>query len=527
MNVVKAIHMLTIHLCVLRPVGIPAIFLMFCGLTQAQVALGGTEQVTGPALNWRALSGDLPMLRSQWLADADRASVDCPQNLATVGVTLEQAIDFALCKSPKVRAAWLDVKVQRSAIEEARSAYFPSANVSASRAHQRTVTPSSDALFMAGGVEKLSIDSQYASVNWRVFDFGERQGNLQSAQSIYAAALASYHAALHDVRKNVIGAYFDVLTTKATWLMLQENEALNRESLAVLERRLQAGAASIPEVSRASATWASGALERSRAKGNHDKALVALGQFMGLPSKDTLLVMDVTDLENCRAQTLRADQREVCSQGLLYYGDEGQARQWAQAMSDALPDFLNNLRDVHPTLVSVRSQIQSYRDKAKSFLGQVLPRLDFSSNYYKNGSLQMGFSANNSTRVMSALTLTIPLSDGFATYHRREGVLNQAEKRAAELEDIQTEVLNDVVKQYSDLSAALANLESTISLTQAAKTAQESAERRVQRGEADVLEWLNIQMLKTNARQERLRALAEWHSARLKLLASLALIDKK
>jgi outer membrane protein len=57
-------------------------------------------------------------------------------------------------------------------------------------------------------------------------------------------------------------------------------------------------------------------------------------------------------------------------------------------------------------------------------------------------------------------------------------------------------------------------------LVQAAQEALTVSRRRYERGAADITEMLDTQSALTLARRERIRCLAEWHSARLRLLAS-------
>lgn len=51
--------------------------------------------------------------------------------------------------------------------------------------------------------------------------------------------------------------------------------------------------------------------------------------------------------------------------------------------------------------------------------------------------------------------------------------------------------------------------------------------RKYDQGVSDILEMLNVQVEFADAEQERVRALAEWRSARLRLLASAGTVGMK
>ena len=94
------------------------------------------------------------------------------------------------------------------------------------------------------------------------------------------------------------------------------------------------------------------------------------------------------------------------------------------------------------------------------------------------------------------------------------------------LQDTEQSILMDVVKAYADAVSSLRNIEASEALLKAAQEAMEVSERRYANGAADILEILNTQAALSNAEQERIRCLAEWRSARLRLLANAGLMGR-
>ena len=78
----------------------------------------------------------------------------------------------------------------------------------------------------------------------------------------------------------------------------------------------------------------------------------------------------------------------------------------------------------------------------------------------------------------------------------------------------------DVVEAYSDATAALQNLGASDALLRAASAALENAQRGYQRGTSDVLVMLASQQALASAQDERIRCLAVWHSASLRIMTA-------
>ncbi|WP_347990130.1 TolC family protein [Methylomonas sp. AM2-LC] len=77
----------------------------------------------------------------------------------------------------------------------------------------------------------------------------------------------------------------------------------------------------------------------------------------------------------------------------------------------------------------------------------------------------------------------------------------------------------EVVKAYADATSSLQNLSYSATLLNAAQEALATSQRRYDKGAADIMEMLTTQTAFADAAQERIRTLAEWRSARLRLLA--------
>jgi outer membrane protein len=241
-------------------------------------------------------------------------------------------------------------------------------------------------------------------------------------------------------------------------------------------------------------------LEHSRAVGVHEKSLVALMVVLGLPSQSIetpslILAQDYLDEDT----VLRQD----------------------------LASWLSLAQAQHPAVVAARAQLESAKEKLAATRSEGLPTVDFTQSEYVNGRPNQGLSSTQTTESVIGFTVNIPVFDGFGRTYKVRGAQAQIEIKEAELRDTQNQVLGDVAKAHTDAVAALRNLESSRRLIDAAQDALENVRRKYDRGISDILEMLSVQVALADATQERIRALAEWRSARLRILANAGIMGLK
>ena len=99
-------------------------------------------------------------------------------------LTLADTVDLALCHNPQVASAWAGIKVQAAQVGEARAAYLPTISAGISQQDQKSQYPESQ---FQVNTERSSV-SQYASLTWRLLDFGGRGANRRSANASLNAA---------------------------------------------------------------------------------------------------------------------------------------------------------------------------------------------------------------------------------------------------------------------------------------------------------------------------------------------------
>jgi outer membrane protein len=438
-----------------------------------------------------------PVLDMGSALPGDTDPAPCPSgtdDFGTSPLTLAVAVDLALCHNPQLQGTWAAIKVQAAAVGEARAAYLPTLTMSASVLKDRTEFPGSK---QAPTV--LRNDTRYATLAWRLFDFGGRDANRRSANALLRAAILTYDAGLQKTLTSVIGAYFDAQTALATWQAKQTNEELARKTSETAQRREGRGAGAQTDTLQAATALAKASLEKGRAEGAYQRALAVLVYSLGEPAKTHVTLAAELDDPDGSANGVRQD----------------------------LDSWLMQAQAQHPAIAAARAQLEAAREKVVSVRSEGLPTLDLTGNYFQNGRPNQGLTPIDSRETLIGVTLTIPLFEGFARTYKVRGAQAQVEHQEAALADTEQQVSMEVVKAHADASSAIANLSASETLSKAAQEALESVQRKFARGATDILDILNAQSALSDARQERIRCLAEWRSAKLRLLAASGVLGRQ
>ncbi|WP_324658480.1 TolC family protein [Burkholderia thailandensis] len=399
-------------------------------------------------------------------------------------LTLADAIDLALCTNPQLKAATASIGVSAGGLGEARAAYLPTLAVTSSQLRSHTEYPDE-----SGSNTSTNGRTANVALNWRLLDFGTRAVNREVAIRSLQAALSSRDATVQKVMASVVNAYFDAHTNQAAMVAHADAARMAQLTLDATLHREQGGAAAQSDSLQARTAFAKATLAEQRAKADYTSALAVLAYAMGITPSASL---QLAELDN----TTVPEQLNDLTQWL----DEASAH--------------------HPAIAAARAQQDVTEAKVKAARAEGMPTLDFTGNLYRNGYPNQGLQPVRSNVVTVGVTLTIPLFEGFARTYKIRGAQAQVEVSKAQAEDTTQEVLTDVIKTYTAAVSAQKNLEASESLQKSAEDALVSSRRRYAKGAADILELLSVQSALADARQERVRCLSEWQSARLRLRAA-------
>jgi outer membrane protein len=400
-------------------------------------------------------------------------------------LSLGNAVDLALCNNKQIKTTWADIKIRASMLGEAKATYLPTVTATPGWTSDWVDYLSSKAT--SGNTNGFTLQ---ASATMRLFDFGGRTANRKAAESYLQAALSTHNATLQKALAEVIQAYFSAMTASATLKTKTDNEEIAKNILNSAKSKEAKGATSQSDTLRATTVLAKASLDKNRSHGEYQKSLAILEHVLGLPRKvDLILPQDLNEL--------------------------------AEAQNRELSAWLEDTQKNHPAVVAARMRLEASQQQVTVARSAGRPSINLTGNYYLNNRLGESVTSVSSMSTTLLVALSIPIFDGFASTYKLRGAEAQVERATSELAEVEQQAALDVIKAYADTLSALRNLESSSVLLDAAKSSLVVSQRKYDKGAADISEVLSTQAALADAWQERVRCLAEWHSGRLQLLASV------
>ncbi|CAJ0780398.1 hypothetical protein R8510_04738 [Ralstonia chuxiongensis] len=409
-------------------------------------------------------------------------------------LSLGAAVDIALCNNLQIKAAWAQIKLQASQLGQAKAAYLPSLSLAVNKL--RTTTHYPDAPDYMEADSTVEGYTAYASLNWRIFDFGGRTANKHAADAMLSAAFAQRDASIQKTLHTVVGAFFDALAADHALAARQQATKLAQDTYESTLRRERKGVVARNDSLQAATALAKAQLAQQRASGEKTKALTALSYALGLAPQTALRLQQ-----------------------------DGYSAEASHTMDD-LSSWLRAAQAQHPAIVAAKLQWTAAQEKVVVARSEGRPTLELTGSYAKNGYPNQGLQANRTQTTTIGLTLNIPLFEGFARTYKVQEAQAQAQQSLLQMQDVEHQTLGEVVKAYADAQAALLNLTASQTLLQAAQQIVSSSRKRYLDGAADILELLSSLNALTEAQQERIHCIAEWNSARLRLWASAGNLSK-
>jgi outer membrane protein len=423
----------------------------------------------------------------------DSSKQPCQFSASGKPLNLADVVERSLCNNPQTRQTWANVKARAAEVRVSKSAYLPSLNatVNGNFGDVKTTVKSLSVFSRKGSTTTFGYT---LNLNWILFDFGLRSANLANAQFLLAAANATQDATLQTVFLSAAQSYYDLLSAQGALDASLDSEKSAQESFLAAEAKYNAGVGTLADKLQAQTTYAQASLNRAKANGELNNAYGALAFAMGLKVNTPL--------------TLQGQ-------------DSGLPDTDFVKSVDAL---IEEAQHNHPSLLAAQAQLEAANAKVDAAKAEGLPTLALtgSLNYNNQSGIAPGDTVTNNDSV--GLQVNIPLFEGSGRPYRIQSAKAQAEAKSAELANAEQQVSLEVWKSYQSLRTETENLTTTDNLLTSANQSYRVAQGRYKAGVGTIIELLNAQSALADARQQRIKALSNWRTARLKLASSLGKI---
>lgn len=400
-------------------------------------------------------------------------------------LTLADVANSALCNNPQTREAWASARQQAAQLGIAKSAYLPTINNTLST-NLSVASPQSS-----------TRDNPYSNLSnslvasYLLYDFGNRDANLENARQLLLAASASQNSVIQNVLLSVIQSYYQVQAGIALLESAREAERASEESFKAANARYEAGVSTPADKLQAQTAYAQASLTRITAEGSLKTAYGTLANVMGWDANQSLILAPRT--------AVNLDQN----------------------IEQDIDALIEQARMRRPDLVASEAQVKAAQASIDASRAAAKPTVSVSvSNNSQNGS---DLSSSNTGSI--GLNLTIPLFGGFEPSYRIRSAEALAETRAAQRDRLRLQISLDVWSAYQSLRTANESARAAQVLVTSAEESYRVALGRYKAGVGNILDTLNAQSALASARQQKIQADLNWNIARANLAQAIGGLD--
>jgi len=417
--------------------------------SDGEIVAGAPASVTAPRSNGYVLPSNAKAAgESPAPADLDKSH----------SYTLAELIDLAQSHNPSTRVAWESAREAALASGIAKAAYLPSVSASVVWAYQtgsNSVTVPGTQGNLNGSLHGVI---SAVSVQWLLFDFGERDAMVSAAGQVSVIANIGFTAAHQQLIYKVALAYYTHIAAQARIGTAEKALRNAKEVQAAAESRYDHGVGTSVEVAQARQVTAQGELAHVQASSKGEDSYVAL-----------LAAMGISPLTQIKVATL--EQRKL-SAALMGPVD--------QIVSEALarrPDVLSAYAAHEASLARLRAAQAEFMPKV--FLSATG---SYASNTLDVSTLPGLGQAPPTLNIPGAhfgatvlLGLTVPIYDG-GLRRALEGQARADEaKTDARLEQIRDEATREIVGAANRVRTSLSALDAADALASASRITFDAA----------------------------------------------------
>jgi len=410
-----------------------------------------------------------------------QVQVKVKEETQSQGLRLEDAVRTALENHPRIRAAQEKVGAQQAVLGQQFAAYYPTVTFNN---QYRTTTASGTT-----GVSPAAFDffSSQASFNMTLYNFGKREGAVESARETLQASQYDYQTAANDVVLGVKQAYYAYLQARA--LVKVREEAVKSRELLLRQAQgfFEVGTRAKIDVTRAESNLYNAQADLLAAQNAVRIAWVTLKNAMGLKdlpeqpvAEDLSIVAPPLSLEQAKeaAFNVRPELKSFEAQR------KAQDQQIATARRGHLPDIIFDA---------------SY---GRRHVSNETQKIDSITRHIDTFPLQPAWQVQ--------LSLNVPIFDGFRTTNKVEETLHNYYSVRAQEEDRKQQVALEVEQSYLNMINTQERIKATEAAARAAKENLDLANGRYQVGVGSIIEITDAQALYTDAETSYIRTLYDY-----------------
>jgi outer membrane protein len=432
-------------------------------------------------------------------------------------LTLEQAIERALAGNPALRGVEEVRSEVEAGIREAKADVYPQVEAisfwSLSRSPSLLNSPDFDEFVdnFPGGVfepREQELTSAGIEVTQPIYTFGKLGAAIDLAEQVAETAEAQIDAARMNTALAAAESYYRVLAAERALATVREQEGSRRQSLSVVQARLDIGEATRLEVLQSQTLLAQLLPDLAAARGRLRQAEADLRAVLDLPPDEPLELRPSAGLTGDPAETLVAPGAVTAADfAALDRALTPEALERGAADSlPALPVLLTTAAERRAELRDLDLQRAVLETRQRISRADGRPQIELTGRYGR----QAREVENLGDELFSDWAVAVGLSWELFDGGRRKSEIARLESQRRQLEWQRRDVLNgirlELERAAADYQTARARERAAEIAAAAAREASRVAEESYREGVALQSEWLDAQQRYTEAEIVRVEA---------------------
>ena len=403
-------------------------------------------------------------------------------------LNLDDVVISALCNNPDTKSAYLNLVGQAASYVGGYSSYLPTASLSGSHGRDTSFGVHS---------KSTNINSSYGlSLGMTLYDFGQREFKLETAELAFIAAGHTYNSTLQGAISTALQGYYTLLNAQNALTVAKESEEFSKQSYDAAVLRHKIGQAPLADELQAKNAYSQALLASESAQNGLELQQAALAQIIGFSPSTPVQVADIDD------KTLAMDPFSENLQALMEKAKEKR-------------------HDLQASRESLKSSEASFEALKRSNLATISATTNLGVS---NDNIQI-FNYNNSRNQSIGVNVSIPIFTGFSSTYNEHQSEKSLEAMRNALITTERNVETDVWNSWHNYETSKLTWKISEDQITSAQLLKDVALGRYKEGLGSILDVLSAEVAYNSALQSQLQTRYNLLTSRVNLVRAVGVLD--
>lgn len=428
-------------------------------------------------------------------SESSRANEHCVQRGLEMSISIEVALNQAVCSSFIIGRAAALAKSKEAYIGVAASQYFPTISATASTGYLNRSTRYSE--FPGSNFELLGQSRGISgSLSMILYDSGRRAAELNASRELFEAEVLDHEQVVRDVLAAAATSFYKFQYSTAALNISRVAEGISSATVNSISALVAGGVSSAADLLLAKSNLGQATLRRIRFFGDWKIAKSELCTLIGEPV-------------SCEVSVATND---------LTVPSDSELQLLELKLSDAIAGS--------PAISSLRRQFFAAEATIEAVKAEGQPSLILQGSINQIRSpLAKSQGIQNVADSSLGLQLNIPIFTGYLTEYKAQVATAERDQKFAEFSEMKRAVTQDAWSKLEDLRSSLEKTRHAIKLHDVALQSFKISSERYKAGVGSILELLKAQSDRTEADLGIAQAFSEFRIAKLKVALLFGELD--